>query len=128
MTSQRPRQSPEQSDEEIEIEFDDETEGATYKPLIEVLDDPSRRDEIAAELISICESIKSAEQDEKRGQAALKAIKDANTKLLEVDISTAESGTYAAMVSQLDSVIARATKLKEQVANASTQPTAQPGN
>lgn len=112
---------------ELEIEIEDETEGATYKPLIEVLDDPSRREEIANELISVCESIKSAEQDEKRGQAALKAIKDANTKLLEVDISTAEPGTYGAMNAQLDSVITRATKLKEQLANAA-QPTTKAGN
>jgi len=122
-----PPASKDNSEDELDIDIEDETEGATYKPLIEVLDDPSRRDEVAAELISVCESIKSAEQDEKRGQAALKAVKDANTRLLEVDISTADPATYAPMIAQLDSVISRATKLKDQLAN-SGQPTTKTGN
>jgi hypothetical protein len=108
--------------EELEIEIEDETEGASYKPLLDVFDDPARRDEIAEELILVCESVKAAEQDEKRGQAALKAVKDANTRLLELDISTADPATYAAIIAQLDSVISRATKLKEQLATSGGSP------
>jgi accessory colonization factor AcfC len=99
----------------LEIVIDEDTEGTSFKPLIEALDDSSRRDEIAEELIAVCESIKSAEQDEKRGQAALKAIKDANTRLTEVDLSNADAATYKSMLAQLESIIARATKLKEQI-------------
>lgn len=102
----------------LDIDIEDETEGASYKPLIDLLDDPSRREEVSEELISVCESIRSAEQEEKRGQAALKAAKDANTRLLEVDIATADPATYPGINAQLDSVITRATKLKEDVANA----------
>jgi hypothetical protein len=112
----------ENSGEELEIEIEDESEGATYKPLLDVFDDPTRRDEIAEELILVCESVKAAEQDEKRGQAALKAIKDANTRLLEVDISIADTATYSAMVAQLDSIISRAIKLKDQLATSGASP------
>lgn len=101
----------------LEIVIDEDTEGTSFKPLIEALDDSNRRDEIAEELIAVCESIKSAEQDEKRGQAALKAIKDANTRLTEVDLSNADATTYKSMLAQLESIIARATKLKEQITN-----------
>jgi hypothetical protein len=104
----------------LDVDLDDETEGASFKPLIELLDNPARRVEVAEELIAVCESIRSADQDEKRGQAALKATKDANTKLLEVDIGTADPATYPAISAQLDSVITRATKLKEEVANATS--------
>ncbi|HZU33802.1 MAG TPA: hypothetical protein VFB79_21995 [Candidatus Angelobacter sp.] len=110
------------SSESLDIDIDDETEGASYKPLIDLLDDPTRREEVAEELVSVCESIRATEQDEKRGQAALKAAKDANTKLLELDIATADPSTYSAINAQLDSVIARATKLKEEVTNASSKP------
>lgn len=99
----------------LDIVIDDEPEGTSYQPLIEVLDDPSRRDEVAEELLSVCESIKSAEQDEKRGQAALKAMKDANTRLTEVDLSNADANTYKPMLAQLESIITRATKLKEMI-------------
>lgn len=101
----------------LEIVIDEDTEGTSFKPLIEALDDSNRREEIAEELIAVCESIKSAEQDEKRGQAALKAIKDANTRLTEVDLSHADATTYKSMLAQLESIIARATKLKELIAN-----------
>lgn len=104
--------------QDLDIDIEDETEGASYKPLIDLLDDASRRDEVSEELIAVCESIRSAEQEEKRGQAALKAAKDANTRLLELDVATADPSTYAGINAQLDSVIARATKLKEDVANA----------
>ena len=113
----------------LDIDIDDESEGASYKPLIDLLDDPVRRDEVKEELISVCESIRSAEQDEKRGQAALKAAKDANTKLLEIDIATADPATYPGITAQLDTVITRATKLKDDVANASSKkPAATPKN
>jgi hypothetical protein len=107
----------EESSDGLDIVIDEETEGTSFKPLIEALDDSNRRDEIAEELIAVCESIKSAEQDEKRGQAALKAIKDANTRLTEVDLSNADAATYKSMLAQLESIIARATKLKEQISN-----------
>lgn len=106
------------STEDLDIDIEDETEGASYKPLIDLLDDPARRDDVSEELISVCESIRSAEQEEKRGQASLKAVKDANTRLLEVDVATADPETYSGINAQLDSVLTRATKLKEDVANA----------
>jgi hypothetical protein len=103
------------SDETLEIEIEDEGEGVTYKPLIDAFDDPARREEITEELLSVIESIKAAEQDEKRGQAALKAIRDANTKLMETDIATADADTYAGMMAQLESVIKRALALKQEL-------------
>lgn len=99
----------------LDIEIEDETEGSSYKPLIDVMDDPSRREEVTQELIAVCESIRAVEQDERRGQAALKAVKDANTKLLEVDVSTADPDSYSAISAQLDSVLVTAQKLKAQV-------------
>jgi hypothetical protein len=107
---------------DLEIDIDeDESEGTSYKPLIELLDDPARREEVTEELIAVCENIRSAEKDEKRGQASLKAARDANTKLLEIDIAIADPSTYGAISAQLDSVIKCATKLKEEVANATSK-------
>jgi hypothetical protein len=116
-----PPENEEETGQQLEIDLDDENEGSSYKPLINVLEDEDRRSEVAEELIAVCESIRFAEQDERRGQAALKAAKDANTRLLEVDISTADPTTYAGILAQLDSVITRANKLKDDVANASAR-------
>lgn len=108
-----------EAEEQLEIDIDDESEGSSYKPLIDVMDDQSRREEVTQELIAVCESIRASEQDEKRGQAALKAVKDANTKLLEVDFSSADPDTYPAIEAQLDSVLLTAQKLKAEIARMS---------
>ena len=70
--------------------------------------------------------MQSAEKDEKRGQAALKAARDANTKLLEIDISIADPTTHTAITAQLDSIVTRATKLKDELASASSKSKASP--
>ena len=116
----QPPPTPSEVDGQLEIDIDDESEGSSYQPLIDVMDDPSRREEVTQELIAVCESIRASEQDQKRGQAALKAVKDANTKLLEVDFSSADPDTYAAIEAQLDSVLLTAKKLKTEIMRMST--------
>lgn len=103
----------------LEVDLGDEGDSESFKPLIDVLDDPERREEVAQELISVCESIRATEQDQKRGQAALKSVKDANTKLLEVDFSGADSATFPAIGAQLDSILVTAKRLKDEAARLS---------
>jgi hypothetical protein len=70
--------------------------------------------------------VKTNKNDAADAEAICEAVtrpKDANTRLLEIDIATADPSTYSAINAQLDSVIARATKLKEEVANASSTST-----
>lgn len=117
-----PQTGDAQPDDGLDIDLGDDTEATSYKPLIDLFDDVARRDEVASELIAVCESISSADQDEKRGQAALKAVRDANTKLFEIDISTADPSTHAAIAAQLDSVIARAQKLKNELPGKAAAP------
>lgn len=106
---------PDEPNAPLFVDLEDESEGASYRPLIDVLDDASRREEVTQELIAVCESIRASEQDQKRGQAALKAVKDANTKLLEVDFSGADPDTFAAIEAQLDSVLVTAKKLRDEI-------------
>lgn len=103
------------SEDALDIDFQEEDEGISFQPLIDALDDPARREEMSEELIDVIESIKAAAQDERRGQATLKAIRDANTKLYEADLSSADMETYTAIMAQLESVIKRAAVLKQQL-------------
>ena len=107
------------NDSMFEVDLGDEGDSESFKPLIDVLDDPARREEVAIELIAVCESIRATEQDQKRGQAALKSVKDANTKLLEVDFSGADSATFPAIGAQLDSILVTAKRLKDEAARLS---------
>lgn len=111
----QPLPAPGEQVGQLEIDIDDESEDSSYKPLIDVMDDQSRREEVTQEFMAVCDSIRASEQDQKRGQAALKAVKDANTKLLEVDFSSADPDTYSAIEAQLDSVLLTAQKLKAEI-------------
>jgi hypothetical protein len=99
----------------LDVDFGDETEGVTLQPLIDAFDDPEQRNQMSQQFIDVIESIKAADQDERRGQATLRAITDANTKLQEADLSTADTETYSAILAQIESVILRATILKQEL-------------
>lgn len=109
-----PPAAPDDDSMALEVDLGDEDDNESFKPLIEVLDDRGRREEVALELIAVCDSIRASEQDQKRGQAALKSVKDANTKLLEVDFSGADPDTFPAIGAQLDSILVTAKRLKDE--------------
>jgi hypothetical protein len=82
-----------------------------YSPVINALKNPETRKEAVEVLVDISTSILESEKDKKSGSAALKSISAAHAKLVEVDVSRANAGTYDAMEKQLGSVLQRATQL-----------------
>ncbi len=101
-------------DDDLDIDIDDE-EVTSLDPLIEIFDDPSHRQMVTDEVVAICENIIEKDRQGKIGRRALKALQDANGKLQEVDLSKAESSTYDAIDSQLDSILERAADLKRKL-------------
>jgi hypothetical protein len=83
-----------------------------YGPLIQVFDEIDRRDEIFDELRAVCQTVIDSSQANKAGKAALRAAQDANTRLTEIDLSTAEPRTLDGIAKQLDEIIHRATLLR----------------
>ena len=90
--------------------------GRSYEAIIDCLRDPNRQEETVEALIEACYWAIEAERSQKSRKAALKAVRAANAKLTEVDLSTAAPGTFAALDNQLDALITKATELKANVA------------
>jgi len=103
-------------DAEDEDDFAVDLDGGsapTFRPLISLLDDAARRDEVAEELVDVCETIIEGERDRRSGQMPLNLIQQANGKLTEVDMTRADPGSLNAIGRQLDAVEANVARLRE---------------
>lgn len=98
--------------DDLEIDLGDESSSGAYASLISVFDNSDKRDEVFDELRAVCQTILDTGQASKAGKAALRATQDANTRLTEIDLTTADPDTHEGIEKQLDEVIHRATALR----------------
>jgi hypothetical protein len=80
--------------------------------IVSFLEGSKNNDLLKQEIVNVCRVVVEAQKVQRAGNAALKAIQDANTKLLEVDINTADRQTYKAIGNQLDAIEQRVGHLK----------------
>jgi hypothetical protein len=104
-----------ESEPELEIDFGEEPASSPYSSLIKILDDENRREEVLEELLSVCQFVLDSGKAKQKGQAALIAARDANTRLMELDLSEADPKTWTAIEKQLAAVAARAAELTEKL-------------
>ncbi|KQX22767.1 ParB/RepB/Spo0J family partition protein [Sphingomonas sp. Root1294] len=115
--------SDEDDDESgFEIDFGGETE-VDYAPLIEHLRDDETKDDAIEALVEACQAAIDAQVGKNSTKAALKAITQAHSKLVSVDISTAAPDTYHGMQKQLESIATLVAKLHEKVKDAASKTT-----
>ncbi|RYE17046.1 MAG: hypothetical protein EOP45_16470 [Sphingobacteriaceae bacterium] len=94
----------ENNEDDLELNLgEDETQNAD-QAVIKFLDKSKSDDQRQLEIINICRIVIEAKKNQNVGNAALKAIKDAHTKLIEVDLTSADNNTYSAMASQLQAI------------------------
>ncbi|SPH17926.1 hypothetical protein DEA8626_01454 [Defluviimonas aquaemixtae] len=103
-------------DLDIDLGDDDDDDQVSLDAFIEAFDDLSQRDATASELIEVCDSIWEQGREDAIGQQALKAIQAANSKLMSVDLSKADTGTYGAIEAQLSAVKDRVAALEAALA------------
>ena len=96
---------------EFEIDLGEEPSKGDYAPLIGAFEDADRRDEVFDELKAVCQTIMDSGQASKIGKAALAAVRDANTRLTEIDLSTADPATHDGIGKQLEEIVNRANAL-----------------
>ncbi|SPU54795.1 Uncharacterised protein [Brevundimonas vesicularis] len=101
--------------EEFEIDLGGQDVGSGYEPLINLFDNADRRDEVFDELRAVCQTILDTGQASKVGKAALNAVRDANTRLTEIDLSAADPETHDGIDKQLEEIVLRATALREKL-------------
>lgn len=108
--------SPDESDESFSIEIDDEDQ-VVYDSLIEALQDEESKEDAVDALIEACQGAIETEKGQKSGEAALKAITQAHSKLAGVDLSAALPKTYPGIRKQLEAINALSNKLLGDLSN-----------
>lgn len=103
--------SDEADDENFLVDLG-ESSGPTLRPLISLIDDATRRDEVSDQLVEVCEGIIEIERDKRDGQMPLNLIQTANGKLSEVDMTRAAPESLNAIGKQLDAVEAHVGRLR----------------
>src|SRR5262249_52788166 len=100
-------------DETFSVDVDDpRPSSASFQPVIEALQDPSRKEEAIDALIDVCRDVVEDERTKKGANAALKAVTAAYARLADVNLGAAEPNTYDAIDKQLDQIAERTTGLK----------------
>lgn len=101
-------------DEEFAVDID-ATPGPTLKPLIDLLGDPARRDELGSELVNVCEGIIEIERGNKDRQMPLLMVQTANSKLAEIDMTRAAPDSFDAIAKQLDAIQGHVDRLRTSI-------------
>ncbi len=104
------------TDGDFAVDIDVPDTAVSYKPVVDLLKNPAERDEAVEQLIGICRNVIESERDKRTGNAALKAIGQANARLAEVDLNRAESGTYESIQRQLEQISKRTADLQAKIA------------
>lgn len=90
--------------DEFSIDFEDEETAVSYDAIVDALKDDSTRDEAVDALIDAAQSAIEMERGQKSGEAALKALSQANGKIASVDMSRAAPESYPKIKKQLDTI------------------------
>lgn len=98
--------------EGLEIDLGDENLEASFAPVISLFDDETRRDEVFDELRAVCQTVLDTGQASAKGKAALRAAQDANVRLTEIDLSTADPKTHDGILKQVEEILHRAQELR----------------
>lgn len=101
---------------DFSIDFDDEEQAVSYDSIIDALKDENTRDEAIDALIEAAQSAVEMEKGQKSGEAALKALSQANGKIASVDLSRATSSTYPKIKKQLDTIEGLCKQLRTKLA------------
>ncbi|MBT2289064.1 hypothetical protein J7E73_07935 [Paenibacillus albidus] len=113
--------TPVEPDPQLIFEIDNEDENnneapMSYTPMIDILKDKSRSADLADEITDIYDAMRNARDDRTAGQHALRKVREANARLMEVDLTRADRGTYEAIRQQLESINRKVNDLQTQLA------------
>jgi ParB-like chromosome segregation protein Spo0J len=91
-------------DDDIDFDLEDDEEVPSYEAVIEALSDGATSDDAVDVLIEASITAIEVAKGQKDGEAALKALAEANAKMVSVDLTRASSKTYPAIKKQLDTI------------------------
>lgn len=112
-TTNPPKETGEAAGEDdFTVDLEDDDEVPSYDSVIQALSDESTRLDSVDALIEASITAIEVAKGQKDGEAALKAVTEANTKLVSVDLARASPKSYAAIRKQLVTIDGLVKKLQ----------------
>ncbi len=119
-TTNPPTDGAELEDEDdFAIDLEDDEEGLSYSEVIAALSGDATREDAVKALIDASITAIEVAKGQKDGEAALKALTEANAKLVSVDLTRATRSTYTAIGKQLQTIEGLVARLKAKLAEIS---------
>lgn len=101
---------------ELEFEFDDQNQSyVSDHGVLSFLKTLNGNEAKQVELVNFCRAVVETKKNKDIGNAALKAVIDAHTKLIEVDLTSADSNTFSSIKKQFDKIERRIQYLKTEI-------------
>jgi hypothetical protein len=92
-------------DDDLDIDLGDIAgEQDTTRQVLGALNDPSRREEVSAAVIAVCQTMFEAGRTSAQGQSTLRILSDIQTRLQEVDLTKAAPETHPGIAKQLTEI------------------------
>ncbi len=79
--------------------------------VLDALNDVSRREEVSAAVIAVCQTMYEAGRTTVQGQSTLRTLSDIQTRLQEIDLTKAAPETYSGIAKQLAEILRLANEL-----------------
>jgi hypothetical protein len=101
---------------ELDLGLDIEDPQEPYNQgIVNFLNTAKDNDQLQESIVNLYDIVVEARKQRKNSQAAYKAINEANTRLLAVELSSADSSTYEGVSNQLNSILQRTNALIEEL-------------
>lgn len=97
---------------ELELDFGDEETQVSDQAIITFLNKSKKDDDRQSDIINICRIVVEVKKNQNVGNSALNAVKAAHTKLMEVNLTSADKTTYLSIKSQLQAILTKTTSLQ----------------
>ncbi len=107
--------SDEDTDDDFALEIDSDESNVDYQPIIDALKNEETKDDAVQVLIDASESAIERDKGLKSEKAALKALSQANAKILGIDVNMAGKDTLPAMKKQAESIRNALKKIEDKI-------------
>lgn len=103
-------------DDSLDFVLGGDESRSSDQAMLEFLDKSKNDAQKQSDIVNICRIVIETKKNQDTGNAALKAIQDAHTKLMEVDFTSADKNTYGPIKNQLHAISAKLIVLQNEFA------------
>lgn len=104
------------NNEDLEVSIEGGNDQPNEQGILTFLQATKDDDQAQQEIVNICRIVVEANKTKQAGGAALRSATDANSRLIEIDLTSADPSTYGSIDKQLETIAHRVQHLRTELA------------